>query len=77
VFIYRLAPDAPPNLRPSASFLVTLFGGRVDQLQELLVNERIPDGWEPVVREQMGFTISSFTPSALKVELGVKDTKEE
>ena len=49
----------------------------MDQLQELLANERIPDGWEPVVREQMGFTISSFTPSALKVELGVNDTKNE
>jgi len=59
----------------NTSFLVTLFGGRVDQLQELLVNERIPDGWEPVVRERMGFTISSIAPSAFKVELGVKDTK--
>jgi hypothetical protein len=54
---------------------VTLFGGRIDHLQELLMAERIPDGWEPVVRKRMGFTILSFVPSALKVELRVKDTK--
>jgi len=60
----------------NTSFLVTLFGGRVDQLHELLIAERIPDGWEPAVRKRMGFTISSFAPSALKVELRVGRIKE-
>ena len=77
MFIYQFVPDTMPKLCTSTSSLVTLFGGRVDQLQELLVNERISDGWEPVVREQMSFTISSFAPSAFKVEFGVKDTRNE
>jgi len=76
-FILQLILNFQPNSSASTSFLVTWFGGRIDHLRELLVEERIPDGWEPVVRKQMGFTICSFAPSALKVELGVKDSKEE
>jgi hypothetical protein len=72
-FILRLVPDVLPDFHTSTSFLVTLSGGRVDHLQELFMKERIPDRWEPVARKRMGFTISSFAPSPLKVELGVKE----
>lgn len=59
----------------STSFLVAPYGGRVDKLQELLLNERIPDGWEPTGRKPMGLTLSVLAISALKVELGVKQKK--
>jgi hypothetical protein len=40
------------------------------------VEERLPEGWEPVVRARMGFTIAEFARDAVRVEFGVeKDTK--
>jgi hypothetical protein len=57
----------------SASTLLTLFGGRVDDLTPFLLEERIPDGWEPRVRSRFGLTIATFNRTVLRVEFGIKE----
>ena len=38
-----------------------------------LTEERIPDGWESRVRDQMGLTLSTFNRTVFRVELGIED----
>ena len=57
----------------SSSTLLTIFGGRIDDLRPFLTEERIPDGWEPRIRHRMGLTIAEFNMTVLPVELGIKE----
>jgi len=54
---------------------LTVFGGRVSDLESILIEERLPEGWESRVREPFGLTIASFQPTVLKVEFGIDESK--
>ncbi|KAJ7077234.1 Chloroperoxidase [Mycena epipterygia] len=58
----------------NSSTLITIFGGKIADLEPFLTEERIPEGWEPRIRSRMGLTI--FTMNArtvLKVENAIKE----
>jgi len=59
----------------NSSTLLTIFGGRVQDLQSLLVEERIPDRWEPRILARHGLTMTTFNRTVLKVELGINEKK--
>ncbi|KAF8065024.1 Chloroperoxidase [Lyophyllum atratum] len=54
----------------NTSFLLTGYGGRVGDLQKLLIEERLPEGWEPACRQRMGVTLSRLAVTGVQVELG-------
>jgi hypothetical protein len=57
----------------SASTLLTIFGGRISDIYTFLTEERLPDGWESRVRDQMGLTMLAFNRTVFRVELGIKE----
>ncbi|THH08875.1 heme-thiolate peroxidase [Bondarzewia mesenterica] len=57
--------------------LVTIFGGRVDDLRTVLLEERLPEGWESRVREPMGLTLAAFQGQVLGIEMGVEEELRE
>ncbi|TFK75585.1 Cloroperoxidase [Pluteus cervinus] len=57
----------------NSSTLLTIFGGRVKDLEPILLEERIPDGWEPRIRERLGLTILAFNKTVLGVETRTKE----
>ena len=59
----------------SSSTLLTIFGGRVSDLESILVDERLPEGWESRIRKPFGLTIASFQPTVLRVEFGIDESK--
>ena len=86
---YLAQPSSSPNFsflfRPiiylflvnSGSTLLTIFGGCVPDLYTFLAEERLPDGWESRVRDQMGLTIFTFNRTIFRVELGVEEEVEQ
>ncbi|KAI0725072.1 Cloroperoxidase [Fomitopsis betulina] len=61
----------------NASTLLTICGGRVKDLYPMLLEERIPDGWQPRVRNPGGLTLTTFQFTVLPVELGVREEVRE
>ena len=57
----------------SASTLLTIFGGRISDIYPFLTEERIPDGWESRIRDQMGLTLLAFNRTVFGVELAIKE----
>lgn len=57
----------------SSSTLLTIFGGRMDDIRTLLFDECLPDGWESRVRSHNGLTFGAFNSTVLKVLIGVKE----
>lgn len=53
--------------------MLTIFGGRIDDLRTMLLEERIPDGWESRVRSRFGLTFAAFNLTVFKVSGGIKD----
>lgn len=64
------------NMICSSSTLLTIFGGRVDDLAILLKEERIPDDWESRVRDPWGLTFAAFNRTVFRVELGIDESKK-
>ncbi|KAI6015113.1 Chloroperoxidase [Pisolithus orientalis] len=59
----------------SASML-RIFGGRTDDLRTILLEERLPEGWESRVREPYGLTMLALnTRTTLPLEWGVDESK--
>ncbi|KAJ7282306.1 Chloroperoxidase [Mycena rebaudengoi] len=56
----------------NCSTLVTIFGGRVADLEPFLREERIPDGWESCIRTRMGMTFLTLNLTVFKLERGIK-----
>jgi len=56
----------------NASTLLKIFGGRMDDIRTVLLDERLPDGWESRVRSRFGLTFGAFNYTVFKVENGVK-----
>lgn len=57
--------------------MLTIFGGRVNDLRPMLTEERFADNWEPRVRSPYGLTMAAFNATVLLVELGVKRKLKE
>ncbi|KAL5401363.1 hypothetical protein PMIN06_011849 [Paraphaeosphaeria minitans] len=55
----------------NSSTMLTIFGGRVNDLRPMLLEERFPDDWEPRIRSHFGLTIAAFNGTVLPVERGV------
>lgn len=53
--------------------MLTILGGKVKDLRPFLLEERIPDGWQPRVIHPMGLTMAAFNRTALQVEFGIKE----
>jgi len=59
----------------NSATLLTIFGGRLKDIESILVDERIPDGWESCILKPYGLTMASFNSTVLPVELGVDEKK--
>ncbi|KAF7358966.1 putative sterigmatocystin biosynthesis peroxidase stcC [Mycena sanguinolenta] len=57
----------------NSSTLLTIFGGRLADLEPILTEERIPEGWESRIRSRMGLTFMAFNRTVFKVEGGIKE----
>ncbi|KAJ7035935.1 Chloroperoxidase [Mycena alexandri] len=57
----------------NSSTLLTIFGGKLGDLEPFLKEERIPQGWEPRIRTRMGLTFLTFNRTVLKVENAIKE----
>ncbi|KAH6637501.1 Chloroperoxidase [Boeremia exigua] len=61
----------------NSSTMLTIFGGRVDDLRPMLVEERFSENWEPRIRSRYGLTMAAFNGTVLPVERGVKQKLKE
>ena len=52
--------------------MLTIFGGRLADLEPMLKEERFSEAWEPRVRSRFGLTMVKFNGTVLPVEWGVK-----
>jgi len=68
-FIHRMFGSS------NSSTLLTIFGGRIKDIEPLLLEERIPEGWESRVRKRLGLTFASFNFTVLPVEFGINEKK--
>jgi hypothetical protein len=55
--------------------MLTIFGGRVRDLQSLLIEERLPEGWESRVRKRFGLTFGEFNWVVLPLEFNISEKK--
>lgn len=55
--------------------MLTLFGGAIDDLKPMLVEERFSEDWEPRIRSRFGLTMAAFNGTVLPVEMGVNTKK--
>ncbi|KAF8241080.1 Cloroperoxidase [Tricholoma matsutake] len=59
----------------NSSTLLTIFGGRVKDIETLLSEERFADGWEPRILGRKGLTMTTFNRTVLKLEFGINEKK--
>lgn len=59
------------DFESSSSTMLTIFGGRVEDLTPMLVEERFSDRWEPRILDRYGLTMAKFNGTVLPVERGV------
>ncbi|KAI0717887.1 Cloroperoxidase [Cerioporus squamosus] len=57
----------------NAAFILKVFGGIVEDLRAFLLEERLPDGWEPRVRHRAGLTMIEINLTIGQVEFGVEE----
>ena len=53
--------------------MLTIFGGKVRDLRPILLEERLPDGWQPSERHPMGLTMLTFQSTVMAVEMGIPE----
>ena len=56
--------------------MLTIFGGRVSDLESMLTEERFSEHWEPRVLSRFGLTMAKFNGTVLPVELGIKKSSD-
>ncbi|KAH9023346.1 Cloroperoxidase [Lactarius pseudohatsudake] len=61
----------------NGSTLLTIFGGRLDDIHMFLTEERFPEGWESRIRDQMGLTLLAFNRIVFRVELGIDEEVDQ
>lgn len=69
-YVRPFGPESALTNTISTSFLLTAFDGRVHDLEKILLEEHLPEGWEPACKEHKGLTLLVLAITALKVELG-------
>ncbi|KAG8220434.1 Chloroperoxidase [Butyriboletus roseoflavus] len=57
----------------NASTISTIFGGRIDDLRTILLEERLPEGWESRVRKPYGLTMLTFNWTILPMEFSIRE----
>ena len=67
--------DVELTMLLSGSTLLTHFGGDIETLRPFLLEERLPDGWEPTVTDAKGLTITKFNNTSLPVELMTNESE--
>jgi len=55
----------------NSATLLTIFGGRVDDLRSILIKEEIPDGWQSRVLSRLGLTLARFNLTVLPLEWSI------
>ena len=55
----------------SASALLAVFDGRVNDLKIWLLEEKFPGGWETRIRHRVGLTFMEFNLTVLGIEFGI------
>nr|CAC03461.1 putative chloroperoxidase [Agaricus bisporus] len=68
-FIHRMFGSS------NSSTMLTIFGGRVKDLETVLLEERLPENWESRVRGKMGLTFAAFNLTVTPVELMISEKK--
>ena len=53
--------------------MLRIFGGKLDDLETMLLEERIPDGWESSTKARHGLTILSFQSTVKAVAKGIDE----
>ena len=71
----RLPSDVELTMLLSGSTLLTHFGGDIETLRPFLLEERLPDGWEPTITDAKGLTITKFNNTSVPVELMVNESE--
>ena len=61
----------------SSSTMLTIFGGRIDDLRPMLTEERFAENWEPRILSRFGLTMAAFNGTVIPVERGVDVKKVE
>jgi hypothetical protein len=51
--------------------MLTIFGGRIEDLEPMLTEERFSLNWEPRILTKFGLTMMAFNSTVLPVERGV------
>ncbi|KAF2730781.1 Cloroperoxidase [Polyplosphaeria fusca] len=59
----------------NSSTMLTIFGGRVSDLEPMLTEERFASNWEPRILSRYGLTMAAFNKTVLPVEYGVNVKK--
>ncbi|KAL1746349.1 Chloroperoxidase [Schizophyllum fasciatum] len=57
----------------NSSTMLRIFGGKVSDLEAMLLEERIPDGFESSTKARHGLTILSFQSTVKAVEKGIDE----
>ena len=55
--------------------MLTIFGGRVNDLKSVLIEEKLPEGWESRVRSRWGLTFFKFNLTVLPLEFSTSEKK--
>jgi hypothetical protein len=61
----------------NSSTLLKMWGGQIKDLEPLLIEERLPCGWETKVRSRMGLTMGAFNKTVIQVEYGISTAKPQ
>jgi len=59
----------------NSATLLTVFGGRVRDVESFLTEERLPEGWESRARSRMGLTLAKFNLTVLPLEFSISEKK--
>ena len=59
----------------STTTFLTIFGGRVGDIESFLIDERLPEGWESRVTAQMGLTMFRLNLTSLPLEFSTNEKK--
>lgn len=51
--------------------MLTIFGGRVEDLEPMFREERFSEHWEPRILDRYGLTMAKFNGTVLPVEMKV------
>lgn len=60
---------------PSATSLLLIMGGKVSDLEKFLVEERIPENWEPTPRQRFGIPMAQFNKTVKVINAGIDEEK--